>query len=174
MKNKNNSKSRSSHILTVYTLVVSLVCFFVVTVVIIFGVYFKNFGITKIYIDNAKGTSGDFVEVPINIKNNHGLWGGQLIIDYDSDNFSFISVETGNVLDECEVNDTGDSVVVLATQSKLSDSKKNGEIATIKFKIKVGADRGAYNLAINDDSNFCNVNEEIVDIKLVDGKIIVK
>lgn len=134
----------------------------------------KNIGDTRVSLGSAKGVSGDVVEIPLTIKKNHGIWGGQILIDYDSDNLSFVSIENGTVFDECEVNDVNNCVAILVTQSKLENSSKNGDIATLKFKIKVSADDGVYNLDFNKDTNFCNAKEEIIEPELKGGKITVK
>ncbi len=134
----------------------------------------KNTGDTIVYLGNAKGINGDVVEIPLSIENNKGMWGGQILIDYDSDTLSFVSIEDGTVFDECVVNDTSDCVAILVTQSKLENSSKNGDIATLKFKIKVSADDGVHSLDFNKDTNFCNAKEEIIEPGLKGGKITVK
>ncbi len=134
----------------------------------------KNTGDTIVSLGSAKGISGDVVEIPLSIENNKGMWGGQILIDYDSDNLSFVSMENGTVFEECIANDTGDCLALLVTQSKLENSSKNGDIATLKFKIKVSADDGVYNLDFNKDTNFCNAKEEMIEPDLNGGKITVK
>ncbi len=144
--------------------------------IIVVGIFliFKNSGDTTISIGNAKALSGDTVEIPLTIEKNHGIWGGQILIDYDSSNLSFLSIENGEVFDECQVNDAGDCVAVLVTQSVLEDSRKDGLIATLKFKIKVSAKDGEHSLKFNDETNFCNADEEMIEPELKGGKITVK
>lgn len=134
----------------------------------------KNIGETTVSLGDSKGINGDIVEIPLTIEKNHGIWGGQIIIDYDSDNISFISIENGTVFEGCEVNDTGDSVALLATQTLLKNTDKNGVIATLKFKIKANTDDGEHKLTFNSETNFCNEDEEMVEVGFNDGKIIVK
>ena len=47
-------------------------------------------------------------------------------------------------------------------------------IVTLKFKIKLSANDGVYNLDFNEDTNFCNKDEEMITPELVGGKITVK
>ncbi len=136
--------------------------------------FLRNTGDTVISLGSVKGLAGDIVEIPLTIDKNVGIWGGQIIINYDSDNLSFLSIDNSEVFDQCEVNDTGDCVAILATQLELEDSHFDGNIATLKFKIKVSADKGEYTLDFNEESNFCNKDEEMITPEFVSGKIIVK
>lgn len=138
----------------------------------------KNMGDPQLSVGNAKGIAGDTVEVPIILDKNPGIWGGQLIVDYDSDNFSFVSISSGGIFDFCEANDTGDSVAILAyklsTKAELDNTKEDGVVATLKFKIKSSAKNGNHKISVNSSTNFCNAKEEIVEIAFVDGSIKVK
>lgn len=135
---------------------------------------FKNIGDCSVSIGNQKALAGDTVSIPITIKKNHGIWGGQIIIDYDSDNLNFVSASNGTVFDVCNVNDTGDCIAILATQSGFENSKNNGVIATLNFNVKSSADKGTQNLKFNSDTNFCNADEEMIELVLKDGTITVK
>lgn len=134
---------------------------------------------TSISIGKGKGSSGEFVEVKIKMNNNVGLWGGQLIVDYDYANFTFVSVTNGTVFETCESNDTGENVILVLThkvtaQSSLENTVKDGTVATLKFKIKTGVSKGKYAITINDESNFCNASEEMIDVTFGAGQIKVK
>lgn len=135
---------------------------------------FKKTGDTTVSLGDTKGISGDIVEIPLAIENNHGVWGGQIIVDYDSDNLSFVSIENGTVFNGCEVNDAGECIAILVTQSKLENSHEDGVIATLKFKIKTSADDGTYNLDFNQETNFCDKDENMVEPEFKGGKITVK
>ncbi len=135
---------------------------------------FKNTGDCEIVIGENKAIAGDVVKIPISINNNPGIWGGQIIIDYDYYDLSFLSVETGSVFDECQVNDTGESIAILVTQSELKDTKADGEIAVLNFKVKSYAKKGEKKLSFNAETNFCNSDEEMVEPLLTDGHIKVK
>lgn len=145
-------------------------------VIIAVGVVFcfRNTGDTIISIGSAKGMAGDTVDIPLNIDKNKGIWGGQILINYDSDNLSFVSISNGEIFGQCEANDTGDCVAILATQLNLENSYSDGNIVTLKFKIKLSANDGVYNLDFNEDTNFCNKDEEMITPELVGGKITVK
>ncbi len=164
------NKKRFLSILAIF----GAICLAIALVTVIVGTHFKGIGVTKVSLGSAKGVSGDVVEIPLKIKNNSGIWGGQIIIDYDSDNLSFVSASNGKVFDVCNVNDAGDCVAILATQSGFENSKNNGVIATLKFKVKISADKGTQSLKFNSDTNFCNADEEMIELVLKDGTITVK
>ncbi len=134
----------------------------------------KNVGTTVVTLAQGKALPGDTLQIPLKIDKNHGIWGGQIIINYDADNLSFVSCTNGEVFDECEVNDNSGTLVVLVTQTKLKDTKIDGLIATLSFKAKVSADKAEYKLAFDSETNFCNSEQELVDAKLENGKITVK
>lgn len=134
----------------------------------------KNTGDCVIALGSNTALSGDTVSIPLTITKNPGAWGGQIIIDYDADNLNFISASNGGVFDACEVNDTGDSVVLLVTQSTLTNTKQNDLIATINFKVKDSADKGVCEITFNPETNFCNSEEELLETVLKSGSITIK
>ncbi|MBQ8740990.1 MAG: hypothetical protein IJY79_05530 [Clostridia bacterium] len=134
----------------------------------------KNLGDTTVYLDEKKALAGDTVQIPLSISKNHGIWGGQIIINYDSDAISFVSCSNGEVFDECEVNNNVGEVVILVTQSELEDTKESGLIANLNFKVKVSADKGDYDIIFNAETNFCDSDENMVEPILKKGVISVK
>lgn len=147
-----------------------------ITVGTVFAVdLFKNhIGTTVISFENKTVLAGDTVEIPLSISKNHGIWGGQIIINYDSDAINFVSCSNGEVFDECEVNSNVGEVVILVTQSELEDSNENGLIANLNFKVKVSADKGDYDIAFDDETNFCDSDENMIEPILEKGVITVK
>ena len=156
----------------IYTIIAVVLAIATITVGLLS--IFQNIGDTTITIGTAKAMTGDVVEIPVSIEKNHGIWGGQILIDYDSDNLSFVSVSKGTVFDECEINDAGGCVALLVTQSALKNTNNNGDIVILKFKVKVSADKGEQSLSFNNETNFCNADEEIGEPVLKGGKITVK
>ena len=157
-------------------IVASVLAVALVTTGTIFAVkYIKNnFGDTVISFENKTALTGDTVKIPIIVKKNHGLWGGQIKINYNANVLDFISCANGDVFDECEVNDTDGSVNLLVNQSELNDSKNNGTIATLNFKIKETAKKGNCEIVFDQSSNFCDKNSDLIEPILENGIIIVK
>ena len=137
--------------------------------------YIKNYvGDTVVSFDNQTALTGDTVKIPFSIIKNHGLWGGQVKINYDADVLEFVSCANGSVFDECEINGTKGSVNLLVNESGLDDSKTNGIIATLNFKIKETAKKGDSKIVFDQTTTFCDNEGEVVEIKFTDGIITVK
>lgn len=137
--------------------------------------YIKNYvGDTVISFENQTALTGDTVKIPFSIIKNHGLWGGQVKINYDANVLEFVSCANGSVFDECEVNGAKGSVNLIVNESGLDDSKANGTIATFNFKIKETAKKGDCKIEFDKTTTFCDNEGEIIEIKFTDGIITVK
>ena len=134
----------------------------------------NNVGTTVISFESKTALSGDNVQLSFEISKNHGIWGGQIKINYDATAISFVSCANGNVFDECEVNDVDGSVNLLLNQLELKSSDINGIIATLNFKIKENAKKGDYKIEFDKSTNFCDENAEIIEPILEGGVITVK
>lgn len=156
----------------IFTIVAIFLAITLITVTALLVI--KNTGDCVITLGNKTALSGDTVSIPLSITKNPGTWGAQIIIDYDSDNLTFVSASNGGVFDTCEVNDTGDSVVLLVTQTTLTNTKENDLIATINFKVKDSADKGVCDIILNSETNFCNSDEDLLDIVFESGSITIK
>ncbi len=157
-------------------LIFSIVAIVLALAVIAVGVLLiiKNTGDCVITIDNVKTLAGDTVEIPIKINNNFGIWGGQIIIDYDSDKFNFVSATNGEVFNECEYNDTGSSVALLVTQTALKNSKEDGVIVTIKLGVKESVEKGKTDITFNTETNFGDSEGNLVEPILENGSVTIK
>ncbi len=133
-----------------------------------------HIGDTVISLEDKTALTGDTVKIPIVIEKNHGLWGGQIKINYNANVLDFISCANGDVFDECEVNDTDGSVNLLVNQSEMNNSKINGTIATLNFKIKETAKKGNSEIVFDQSSNFCDKNSDLIEPILENGIITVK
>ena len=150
------------------------ICVFVALTTIVIYTLVNRVGVTTVSLGSEKVASGDVVEIPLTLKKNHGMWGGQIIINYDPEAISFVSCENGDLFDDCEVNNNEGEVVLLVKQKELKNMHKNGDIAMLKFKAKVSADSGDYNIVINQDTNFGDINENIIETIFKNGIISVK
>lgn len=155
-----------------YSIIVVILA--IATIIVGTLLIFKNTGDFEITIGKNTALAGDVVKIPITVNNNSGVWGGQIIIDYDYHSLSFLSIEGDSIFDECQINDTGECVAILVTQSELKDTKKDGEIAVLNFKVKTSSKKGKQKISFNSETNFCNSDEELVEPILTDGYITVK
>lgn len=126
----------------------------------------------KILIGDIEATVGSIVEIPIEIKQNPGIWGGQIILSYDTKLLDYVNFDVGNVFDECNVNVKPDGTVYcVATNSKTEDVRANGTIATLKFVVKPAAKGKTVKIDISDKSNFTNLEEMLIEPSMQSGKI---
>lgn len=149
----------------------------VLAVALIIGgiiLFCNNSGDTVISIDDKKISAGDNVDVCLKIKKNCGIWGGQVMLKYDAETLSFVSYDTGDVFDNCDYNADDGTLTLLLNQTELENSKKNGVIVTLKFNVKDDAKSGDYSIKFSEESNFCNVKEELITPVLKDGTVTVK
>ena len=129
---------------------------------------------TKIALEDADGLAGDTIKLPFSISDNCGLWGGQVIINYDSSAIEFESCTNGVVFDMCDYNDNKGQLSLVVTQFDENDTKDNGLIATLNFKIKDIADDGEYKISFDTNTNFSNIEGELKEISFEDCTITVK
>ncbi len=129
------------------------------------------FGTPEFSIDNQTALIGDTIVVPVNIEKNSGLYVGQIVIHYNDEILEFVSGGNGGVFDECVVNgkDIKGTVMIIVNQSGIKDTKKNGTIATLNFKVKDTAVRGDTDISFYlpeyvESGTYClkykNINEE--------------
>lgn len=117
---------------------------------------------------------GETVRIPLSIKRNPGIWGAQITIDFDDDNLEFVSVSNGDIFDECEVNTEDGKINLLINEKALENTKQNGTIATITFKVSDEASLGEYEISVNKRSSLCNRRGALVIPEFKIGTITVK
>lgn len=137
----------------------------------------ENVGDSILSLESKTALAGDTIKLSFTISKNHGLWGGQIVINYDADNLTFVSCANGVVFDECEANATdGGKLMVLVTQSDLENTDADGVVATLNFEIKDSAAKGDYDIEFSTDTNLCDIDEpeDLIVPLFENGKITVK
>lgn len=132
------------------------------------------FGDTTVSLEGTTALAGDNVKVPLSIKNNPGLFGGQVIINYDKDVFEFVSCTSGDVFDRCDSNDEIGMLCLLVNSSEPKDVNVDGLVATLNFKIKDLAKDGDYKIVFDEETNFCNIDAELQEVVFVNATVTVK
>lgn len=156
------------------------ICIVVLIVAIIsVGTFFtvkyikNNIGDTVVSLESTTALAGDTIKIPFSISKNNGLWGGQIKINYDENAFEFISCAKGDVFDECEVNSNKGSVNLIVNQTVLANTKEDGLVASLNFKVKNLAKNGDYEISFDSETNFCNADAEIQEVIFEKGTITV-
>ncbi len=107
------------------------------------------------------------IEIPIEIKRNPGVWGGQIILKYDTDVLEYHDFACGEVFDECNVNaKSNGTIYCVATNSDTSDVKTNGTVVTLKFIPKPKTKGKIAKVEISKKTNFTNIEENLVEVNL--------
>ncbi len=102
---------------------------------------------TTLYFDDATAYRGDVFTLPMYIKNNKGFYVGQVVIEYDANVLEFVSGGNGNVFFQGGVNGTdieAGIAIFIFNENSLENTKKDGILANITFKVKEDAKKGNY------------------------------
>lgn len=117
--------------------------------------------------ENLEDPLSSIIEIPIEIKRNPGVWGGQIILKYDTKVLEYSDFACGDVFDECNVNAKSDGTIYcVATNSKADDIRTNGIVVTLKFIPKPKTKGKIAKIEISDKTNFTNIDENLVEVKL--------
>lgn len=123
-------------------------------------------------IQSKKALVGNTVDFDIKIKNNNGLYIGQLDFEYNPKVLEFITSSNGEVFDVCTVNGNdieAGRVVIILEQMSLVNTKNDGVLTTITFRVKADAKKGDYAInflpAEEDDKSQENTDNSQVALK---------
>lgn len=128
----------------------------------------------EIYSESVSVAAGEAVSIPIYIKNNPGLMGYKIVIEYDEDIFTPTAVTRGDVLKSGIFNDsigTAEQGTVSVLWCDTAEYNDNGLLFTVEFATSAEA-KGEYSLKISssDDDTF-NVNWKTVKLDSTDVKL---
>ena len=132
---------------------------------------------TQIYIDNVTARAGERISVPIRLKNNPGITGIRLFVDYDATVLTLVGKEEGDLLAGMS-SSFSPSLSTKPYQMQWSSGTKNiaedGVIITLDFDVAENAELGAYPITITYDEDeifntafenvYFAVKEGIVDV----------
>lgn len=125
-------------------------------------------------ISSHTASVGDTVSVTVDFKENPGIWGIQLILDYDSSALEYVSYTEGELFPDYEVHPTEGQIRALALPKDLNNATESGTVVKYNFKVKNGTKAGDYEIKVNGTTSICNADEVTVSPKIVNGKITVK
>lgn len=117
--------------------------------------------------------------VPVAIKNNPGILGMTLTLEYDDRIFSLINVKNGEVFEK-NLNMTSSKVLKSGCKfvwdglEVTSNDKKDGEILLLEFDISDSAEEGVYSMKVSYDEGDIIDNElNSIDLLIENGNIII-
>lgn len=121
----------------------------------------------EIYSESVSVTAGETVSIPIYIKNNPGLMGYKITIEYDEDIFTPTAVTRGEALKSGMFNNsigTAEQGTISVLWCDTAEYNDNGLLFTVEFATNADA-KGDYTLKISssDDDTF-NMNWQTVEL----------
>lgn len=131
------------------------------------------FSVTEIYGKNIRAEVGSTsIAVPISLKNNHGIMGCGLYIDFDPNCFAFKSISQGTALSEgnFDYNLLSDGHLYISWVNS-ANSFDNGEVFTVYFSAKKKAPMVSNVKISYDKENTFNENWDDVKIECASLKI---
>ena len=124
------------------------------------------------YLESVKAKKDNNVSIKVFIKNNPGLWGINVKINYDKTALTLIDVENGDFFKESEWT-KGDLEILSYEANGLEDiTTVNGTLAILNFKVNNDAVPGKYDVSISYNAGDCiNVSFEDVNFDVINGII---
>ena len=113
------------------------------------------------------------VGVPIILKSNPGFLIGNIVIDYDTDNFLFVEGISSKMFTQCSVTEDAGRIMcmVQTAPTDLKDVTETGTVVTLNFKLKENAKKGTYPITVSSSSQFANSEEKWVTCEFEESKI---
>ncbi len=175
------------------TISLEAIIFILAAIALIMGVLllipFQKDKYTKptVVLTGGSVSAGDTISVPVEFYKCEGAYVAGLYIEYDADNLKYESYTNGDIFDLCFVNveEAGKLSIILEMNGD-ETVKDEGTAVTLKFKAKISAYKGEYELILDqdveDDEICCQVctfdsaTESVDELKVeyINGKITVK
>jgi len=129
-----------------------------------------------IMVDTVNGKAGETVKVTVSMKNNPGIWGMDLVVNYDKTQLTLASVTNGTVFSSSEWtqgNLSGDKCILSYEASGLDNITTNGVLAALEFAVNKNATVDSFvNISLSYNAgDIINVNFDDVKVAIVPGGI---
>ena len=133
----------------------------------------------SITFESVEAQRGQTVDLTVTMENNMGLWGMDLLLNYDREKLQLVDVKNGTVFGRDEEWVPGDlngqKYVLSYASNEFSDIHNNGVVAVLTFKVLETAENGDYTVtATYNGGDIININFDELTFKINDGKITVK
>lgn len=124
-------------------------------------------------IDDMTAERGKTIRVPVSISNNPGIAASALKINYNGEKLTYIGYDEGEVFENYYFKEEKNAI--LFTNVENSDSKKNGVMFYLKFKVKDDAVLGDTEIKVDaTNESFVNFDEEFVKVGAGNAVITIK
>lgn len=133
-------------------------------------------GGTEMSVSSAVGSTGETVKIDVSISNNPGIASYKLKLNFDKAKLEPISISGNGITSNIQQSgiDKNSLDFITAVWSNESDSKQNGVLFSVYFKIKQTSE-GITPLSLSyTKGDICNQNLEDVDPLATNGSITIK
>lgn len=124
-------------------------------------------------IDDITAERGKTISVPVTISNNPGIAASALKINYNGEKLTYVGYDEGEVFENYYFKEEKNAI--LFTNIENEDSKKNGVMFYLKFKVKDNAVLGDTEIKVDaTNESFVNFDEEFVKVGAGNAIITIK
>ena len=142
----------------------------------------KSTGKETVEVKDVEASKSDNkIVVPIYATENPGIVASRLFLTYDTNTFDFADCEGGDIFDNCVGNfdEKTKTLKVIAMNGKddstdLVSVSGAGVLCKIILIPKSNAKAGTYTVNVGSESEYANLNDQLVEVKASAGKIKLK
>ncbi len=129
-----------------------------------------------ISVERKSGKAGKTVLVTVSLDKNPGIWGMDLLVNYDKNQLTLSNVTNGTVFGTSEWtqgNLTGQEYILSYEADGMEDITANGVLATLEFTVNASASVGSFsNITLSYDAgDIINTNFDDIDVMIESGGV---
>ena len=130
----------------------------------------------RVTVESKKARAGSTVLITVSLEDNPGIWGMDLVVNYDKTQLTLTSVTNGTVFSSSEWtqgNLSGDKYILSYEASGFDNITTNGVLATLEFTVNENATVDSFasiSLSYN-DGDIINVSFGDINVAIVSGGI---
>lgn len=132
-----------------------------------------------IYVENVTASAGETVTVKATVKNNPGILGTSMVVNYDSNALTLIKADTGDAFSALNVTKPAkfkDGCIFPCYAEKLDDGDiKDGTVLVLTFKVSKEALEGSYKVSVScPDGDTFDKSNSVINVMSSPGSITIK
>ncbi len=129
------------------------------------GTYVEGLG----EYDRVSDGKNGIVNISVNIKDAGDIAAGMLNVNYNQENYSFVSADCGRVFEEMKVKEENGTVKCVGNVENILQNSENPEDIYINLRFrKIGNPVAGSSVFTVESEEFCNVDEETAQVVIED------
>ncbi len=138
--------------------------------------YSHLYATTKLEVENAQAKPGENVTISVNLSDNSGMVGAEVVVNYDSSKLEYIEGKNGNVLNGKmgSISNNENGIVKLACVGQGING--NGSLMILKFRVKNNVKDAFIPIGLEVEKMIQDLeNDSIVEVETLvkNGKILI-